>query len=135
MLREMELPASVPWLIAEAILLTIVAAATQTLKIYAAIALGHLAKKHRALWALLAYVGIGIVMNILLAIGTANGLIGRLLENMLNIGFFSVNGHFNVTAAGMSAGAMGSVILAEILIGTLYFFVTRYILKRHLNLE
>ena len=35
----------------------------------------------------------------------------------------------------MAAGAMGSVILAEVLLGAAFFFLTNFILKKHLNLE
>ena len=113
----------------------IVTAAAQTLKIYAAIALGHLAKKHRALWALLSYVGIGLVLNILFGVGVSNGLVGRLFGFGASWGFFAENGEITVNGLGMAAGAMGSAILMELILCAAFFFLTRYILKRHLNLE
>lgn len=134
-LGQLDIPAGVPWLIVEAVLLVIVSAAAQTLKIYTAIALGHLAKKHRALWALLAYVGIGLVLNILFGVGISSGLVGRMLGFGANTAIFSASGALSGTAVGAAAGAMGSVILAELLVSAAYFFVTRGILMRHLNLE
>ncbi|MBR2583099.1 MAG: hypothetical protein IKD61_06870, partial [Oscillospiraceae bacterium] len=88
MLGQIELPSAFPWLIVEGIFLVLISAAEQTLKIYAAIALGHLAKRHRALWALLSYVGIGFALNILFGIGVSNGLVERLLGFGSNITIF-----------------------------------------------
>ncbi len=134
-LGQLNIPAGVPWLIVEAIFLVLVTAAAQTLKIYTAIALGHLAKKHRVLWALLAYVGIGVVLNTLFGVGVSSGLVGRVLGLGSSWGIFTANGELTVSGMGMMAGAMGSAILTELLIGAVFFFVTRYILKNHLNLE
>ena len=134
-LGQLKLPSGIPWLIVEGVLLVIVTAAAQTLKIYASIALGHLAKKHRALWALLSYVGIGVVLNILFGVGVSNGLVGRLFGFGASWGFFAENGEITVNGLGMAAGAMGSAILMELILCAAFFFLTRYILKRHLNLE
>ena len=134
-LGKLQLPPSAPWLVAEAVLVLIAVAATETLKIYLAIALGHLAKKHRGLWALIAYVGIGIVLNILFGAGISSGIVERLLGFGSSWGFFSANGSVTVSGLGMAAGAMGSVILAEVLLGAAFFFLTNFILKKHLNLE
>jgi len=35
----------------------------------------------------------------------------------------------------MAAGAIGSAIATELLLGAAFFFLTRYILRRRLNLE
>ena len=134
-LGQLKLPSGIPWLIVEGVLLVIVTAAAQTLRIYAAIALGHLAKKHRALWALLSYVGIGVVLNILFGVGVSNGLVGRLFGFGASWGFFAENGEITVDGLGMAAGAMGSAMLMELILCAAFFFLTRYILKRHLNLE
>ena len=132
---QLNVPSGFPWVIAEAVFLMLITAAAQTLKIYAAIALGHLAKKHRAIWALLAYIGIGVVLNILFGVGVSSGLVNRLLGFGSSWGIFAANGELTVNGLGMAAGAMGSAILAELLIGAAFFFLTRYILRRHLNLE
>ena len=134
-LGQLKLPSGIPWLIVEGVLLVIVTAAAQTLKIYASIALGHLAKKHRALWALLSYVGIGVVLNILFGVGVSNGLVGRLFGFGASWGFFAENGEITVNGLGMAAGAMGSAMLMELILCAAFFFLTRYILKRRLNLE
>ena len=135
MLGQIELPSAFPWLIVEGIFLVLISAAEQTLKIYAAIALGHLAKKHRVLWALLAYVGIGVALNTLFGIGISSSLVGRMLGFCSNITIFSDSGALTSSAVGAAAAAMGSVILVELLIAALFFFLTRFILRKHLNLE
>lgn len=134
MFRQLDFPASTPWIIAEGIIVAIAMTATETLKIYAAISLGHLAKKHRILWAVLAYIGIDIVLNILFGFGISSGLLMRILGEG-SWGFFAENGSVTATGLGMMAGAMGSVLLWEILLGACYFFLSRFILKKHLNLE
>lgn len=131
-LSSLDFPKGFPWLVAESVLLGLVTAASQTLKIFAAISLGHLAKKHRALWGLLAYFGIGLVLNILFGVGVSSGLASRLLAN---ITIFTAAGDLTANAVGVGAGAMGSAILAELLLGAAFFFLTNFILKRHLNLE
>ena len=133
MFRQLEFPAATPWLIAEGILVAIVATATETLKIFAAISLGHLAKKHRVLWAILAYVGIDVALNILFGFGVSSGLLTRFFSG--SWGVFAENGTVTAHGLGMMAGAMGSVLLWEILLGTAFFFLSRFILKNKLNLE
>ena len=134
-LAQVALPVSLPWLIVECVVLSLVGIAAETLKIYAAIALGHLAKKHRVLWALLAYVGIGVALNTLFGIGISSSLVGRMLGFCSNITIFSDSGALTSSAVGAAAAAMGSVILVELLIAALFFFLTRFILRKHLNLE
>ena len=124
-LGQLELPSGIPWLIVEGILFVLITAALVTLKIYTAIAIGHLAKKHRALWGLLAYIGISIVLNILFSVGASSGLLWKLLSFDPSISGFSV---------GDVAFAIGMAILLETLLGAGFFFLTRFILKKHLNL-
>jgi hypothetical protein len=129
-LRQLNFPAATPWLVAEGIVVAIAMAATETLKIFAAISLGHLAKKHRVLWAVLAYVGIDVALNILFGFGVSSGLLVRILGDG-SWGYFADSS----ALAGVFAGAMGSVFLWQILLGAGFFFLSRFILKRHLNLE
>ena len=133
MFRQLDFPAAAPWLVIEGIVVGIAMTATETLKIFAAISLGHLAKKHRVLWAVLAYVGIDIALNILLGFEVSSGLLARIFSH--SWGLFSDSGAITSSGLGMMAGAMGSVLLWEVLLGAAFFFLTRYILKKHLNLE
>ena len=132
--RASSFAAATPWLVAEGIVVAIAMADTETLKIFAAISLGHLAKKHRVLWAVLAYVGIDLALNILFGAGVSSGLLVRILGSG-SWGFFADSGEITAHGLGMMAGAMGSVLLWEILLGTGFFFLSRFILKKHLNLE
>ncbi|MBR0040573.1 MAG: hypothetical protein IJP64_04240 [Oscillospiraceae bacterium] len=134
MFRQLDFPAATPWLVAEGVIVAIAATAAETLKIYAAISLGHLAKKHRVLWAVLAYVGIDVVLNILFGFGVSSGLLMRILGSG-SWGFFADSGEITAHGLGMMAGAMGSVLFWEVLLGTGFFFLSRFILKKHLNLE
>ena len=134
MFRQLDVPAATPWLVAEGVIVAIAATAAETLKIYAAISLGHLAKKHRVLWAVLAYVGIDVVLNILFGFGVSSGLLMRILGSG-SWGFFADSGEITAHGLGMMAGAMGSVLFWEVLLGTGFFFLSRFILKKHLNLE
>ena len=128
MLRGLDFPAVTPLLILEALLLVIAMTAAETLKIYAAISLGHLAKRHRVFYAILAYLGINVALNIIMGAGVSTGLLSRLAGN------FDWTA-FSGSGTGVIAGGMASVILWELLIGTAFFFITRTILKNHLNLE
>ena len=134
MLRQLDFPAAAPWLVAEGVIVAIAMAATETLKIYAAISLGHLAKKHRALWAVLAYVGIDFALNTLVGAGISTGLLSHLLGDG-SWGIFADSGEITATGLGIMAASMGSVLLWEILLGAGFFFLSRFILKKHLNLE
>ena len=133
MFRQIDFPAATPWLISEALLVGLAAAATETLKIYAAISLGHLAKRRRVLWAVLAYVGIDVALNILLGFEASSGLLARIFSG--SWGFFADSGAVTAHGLGILAGAMGSVLLWELLLGAAFFFLSRFILKKHLNLE
>ena len=134
-LRKLQLPAATPWLFAEALLVLLAVAAAATLKIYLAIALGHLAKKHRALWALLAYIGIGVALNAVFGIAMNSGLLPRILGRGMSWGLSYVDDVLTLNSPGAAAGALGSALLFELLLCALYFFLTRTILTRRLNLE
>ena len=76
-LKEADLPASVPLFLLEILVLILFTVAKETLKIYASIALGHLAKKHRVLWAILAYFGITTLESLARGLVISNGSMGR----------------------------------------------------------
>ena len=60
------LPAGTGWVIAEFAVYMLIGAAVTILQIYTAISIGHLAKKHRGWFALLAYVGISIAVSVVM---------------------------------------------------------------------
>ncbi len=131
-LRGFDLPRGIGWLIAEFVLLAVVGTATSNLQIYQAIALGHLAKKHRAAMAVVAFVGINVALSILSFLGIDRlGSAAKWLTDMtLTIDETGIHG-----ALGGAAAGVGMMLLWQIVLGVIFFFGTKLILDRKLNLE
>ena len=134
-LRVNPLPAGTGWLIAEFAVYMLIAAAVSILQIYTAISIGHLAKKNRGWFALLAYVGISIAFSIIM-----NGCMSLLQSDafpnvLLNWEFCLDDTGWHVQGVGMMASALGIYIGLDLLVGTGFFFATRAILSKRLNLE
>lgn len=134
-LRVNPLPAGTDWLIAEFAVYMLIAAAVTILQIYTAISIGHLAKKNRGWFALLAYVGISIAFSIIM-----NGCMSLLQSDafpdvLLNWEFCLDDTGWHVQGVGMMASAIGIYIGLDLLVGTGFFFATRAILSKRLNLE
>lgn len=134
-LRVNPLPAGTGWLIAEFAVYMLIAAAVTILQIYTAISIGHLAKKNRGWFALLAYVGISIAFSIIM-----NGCMSLLQSDafpdvLLNWEFCLDDTGWHVQGVGMMASAIGIYIGLDLLVGTGFFFATRAILSKCLNLE
>lgn len=134
-LRDNPLPAGTGWVMAEFAVYTLVAMAAANLQIYTAISIGHLAKKHRGWIALLAYVGISIAFSIIM-----NGCMSLLQSDafpnvLLNWEFCLDDTGWHVQGVGMMAAALGVALGLELLKGVGFFFATRAILSKRLNLE
>ena len=134
-LRVNPLPAGTGWVVAEFIVYTLIAAAVSILQIYTAISIGHLAKKNRGWLALLAYIGISIAFSIIM-----NGCMSLLQSDafpnvLLNWEFCLDDTGWHVQGVGMMASTIGIGIGLELLKGTGFFFATRAILSKRLNLE
>ena len=134
-LRDNPLPAGTGWVMAEFAVYMLVAMAAANLQIYTAISIGHLAKKHRGWIALLAYVGISIAFSIIM-----NGCISLLQSDafpnvLLNWEFCLDDTGWHVQGVGMMAAALGVALGLELLKGVGFFFATRAILSKRLNLE
>ena len=134
-LRVNPLPAGTGWLIAEFAVYMLIAAAVTILQIYTAMSIGHLAKKNRGWFALLAYVGISIAFSIIM-----NGCMSLLQSDafpdvLLNWEFCLDDTGWHVQGVGMMASAIGIYIGLDLLVGTGFFFATRAILSKRLNLE
>ena len=130
------LPAGTGWLITEFAVYMLIGAAVTILQIYTAISIGHLAKKNRGWFALLAYVGISIAFSIIM-----NGCMSLFLQTdafpngLLNWEFYLDDAGWHVQGIGMMASALGIYIGLDLLVGTGFFFATRAILSKRLNLE
>lgn len=134
-LRVNPLPAGTGWVVAEFIVYTLIAAAVSILQIYTAISIGHLGKKNRGWLALLAYIGISIAFSIIM-----NGCMSLLQSDafpnvLLNWEFCLDDTGWHVQGVGMMASTIGIGIGLELLKGTGFFFATRAILDKRLNLE
>ena len=135
-LRVNPLPAGTGWLIVEFAVYMLIGAAVTILQIYTAISIGHLAKKNRGWFALLAYVGISIAFSIIM-----NGCMSLFLQTdafpnvPLNWEFYLDDAGWHVQGVGMMASALGIYIGLALLEGTGFFFATRAILSKRLNLE
>ena len=135
-LRVNPLPTGTGWVIAEFVVYSLIGMATTILQIYTAISIGHLAKKNRGWFALLAYVGISIAFSIIM-----NGCMSLLLQSdafpnvLLNWEFCLDDTGWHVQGVGMMASALGIYIGLALLEGTGFFFATRAILDKRLNLE
>ncbi|MBQ7737362.1 MAG: hypothetical protein IJT62_05950 [Oscillospiraceae bacterium] len=134
LLREVELPRGLGWVLAEFLVLVLVGTLTSCLHIYQAVALGHLAKKHRGAWAVVAYIGIDILLSIVLnAIGHMR-FPWQLLDRFE---FYFENGvlHSSVGAIQAALAGIGIALLWQLVLGVIFFFGTKVVLDRKLNLE
>jgi hypothetical protein len=119
---------SVPVILAETVVVGLLALAAQLLEIYFAIIVGgQVAKKHRVLAAigmyLLINLGVGIVSSVFMSVVTfGEGVSTLVLNTAQEVGTFmtTIFGWYGVLFAGLSV---------------LFFFVSRSILRRNLNLQ
>ncbi len=135
-LRVNPLPAGTGWVIAEFVVYSLIGMATAILQIYTAISVGHLAKKNRGWFALLAYVGISIAVSILTRVCMSVFFqSGSFSEMLLGWQVTVDSAGWRTQGVGMTASTLGIGIGLELLKGTAFFFATRAILDKRLNLE
>ena len=114
-----------------AVLTAVASVAAGLQQIYMALAVGHLARKHRILLAVLFYYGLNVIYQ---SVSTTISAISayRLTTVDFDALFTYLDTHPPVQLVNASLG----VSLAIMLIGNLvYFFVTELILRKRLNLE
>ncbi len=134
-LRVNPLPAGTGWVVAEFIVYTLIAAAVSILQIYTAISIGHLAKKKprmvcaaclcRHQHRLQHYYEWVHVAPPVRCISQCAVELGVLLDDT----------GWHVQGVGTMASTIGIGIGLELLKGTGFFFATRAILSKRLNLE
>ena len=130
-----QFPAATPWLVAEGLLVCLASLGTETLQIYAAISLGHLARRHRVLWAILAFLGINMAKNILFSGAISTGLVDWIIGAGDWGAMFTDSGMVTFFGLGKIAWIMGWALLWELLLGAGFFLLSRAILQKRLNLE
>ena len=111
----------------ELVLMAILAAAEKTLHMYAAMSIGHLAKKQRIALSMVAYVAINVVGTQLLAL-----LIRA--AGKLDLHFPWDYTDF-VSSLGSMCASLAGILLLELAACGLLWVVSEYILKKKLNLE
>ena len=112
----------------EALILCILGSVSFCLRAYSAMAIGFSRPSHKGLFSVAAYIGIGVVLQIL----------GGIVISLLNDSWFHrllLGWEPNVSVvAGMHLG-MWLLILLEIIYAAVFYFLTVYFLQKHLNLE
>ncbi len=129
-LSEIPFPRGTGWLAAEMVILALVVTVVSTLQIYQAIALGHLSSKHRGGMALLFYVVINVALSILTTAFAGIGV--NRFGDLISFSFDGTGCHGAVSAV---AGGLGVTMLWNLILGAVFFFGTKLILDRKLNLE
>jgi len=110
------------------VVLCVTSTAEEIYRIYMAMAIGHTAKKHRVGWSVVAYLGVVMVQSALANIIT------------FNTNWFNFWTRASDLLSGLSVAqeiVVGELILSVgyALLTLLFFFVTRQILEKRLNLE
>lgn len=111
-------------LVIESVVLIVVTILEAVYEIYAAMAIGHLAKKHRVGWSFVAYIGISIVLTFLMSLFGAVQL-PDIIERAI---------------AGWSDTAVIQLMMIGLIVVTViqavaFFIITERILSKRLNLE
>lgn len=137
-LRESHSFTGMGWLAAEFLVYAIAATATASLQIYTAVSIGHLAKKHRIGFSLLAYVGLSVAVSTILSTCTTllmnSDAVSQLASNAWAFGI-NADGVVVAQGVGFAAATIGIALGLELIKGTGFFFATRAILDKRLNLE
>ncbi len=96
------------------------------LMIYAAIAIGHLANRNRILCSFGAFLGLSIIAQTIQMI-----VISILSKNLFHVAAFESD----IVPAGLMQTMLLTAVIIEVILGIGYFFVTKVILSKKLNLE
>lgn len=119
------------WLVAvEAIAFVLVSILACTLQIYASITVGSYCSKHKLLAGFGAFIGFGVVQQIVCSIllGAYTG--GQQMDDFLH--------SHTLTDWAMlhtAAGFLGAIILFNLIFGAAFYFLTNWLLSKKLNLE
>ena len=131
-------------LIAMGVLLVCLAIAsvfTCIFQCYLSMSLGHLASKGRVVLSILAFLGINMVKSTIFNTGVMGiAAESRMFEPLLNavkrfFDMWGVSQQSTESALGLLLVGLLVVLLLEIIEGMLYYFFTRMILKKRLNLD
>jgi hypothetical protein len=116
-------------LIIEGIVLILITAACSIVTIYAAMAVGNLSGKHRVLLSLGAYIGFGVVEQIVSTI-----ILFAIPHDWYNV-FDRVTDLNYMPAVNAAQAFMLGMIIFTAVFGVAYYIFTNWLLKKKLNLE
>lgn len=112
-------------IIVEAIVMMILISAAFVLQIYASISIGHQANNHKGLLSVVTFIGLAIAQSVIESILGVNGVFNFHISNSGEI----ANG------VSMAQEGMLVTILTAVAFGTIYYIITRLLMKYKLNLE
>ena len=115
----------------EVLILLIVMAAASNYRLYAAMAVGQLAGRHKIALSVAAYLGIGVVLML------AVSLLGTIFSTDLFSGVFEVIADWTkgMEPTGIASAVLAVGILSQVFLTVLFHILTEQILRRRLNLE
>lgn len=126
-INRVGLPAYV--LIAEFIIAALLSTAVGIVTIYAAMAVGNFSGKHRVLVSLAAYIGFGVIEQIVASI------ILFAMPKDWEINFDHITWENYMPALNTMQAIFLGMIIFTLFFGVLYYWFTNFILKKKLNLE
>ena len=103
----------------------ILISAAFVLQIYASISIGHQANNHKGLLSVVTFIGLAIAQSVIESILGVNGVFNFHISNSGEI----ANG------VSMAQEGMLVTILTAVAFGTIYYIITRLLMKYKLNLE
>lgn len=109
----------------ELVLLALTGLVASITQLYVSMAIGHLFGKNRIAGSIIAYVGIGMALNVLFTLGAS-------LLSILGIETWA---DWNTNYSAVAHFVLWLLILADTVVSVVFFFGTTYILKNKLNLE
>lgn len=112
----------------EFIISMIVGTLASMLQIYVSIALGQLSNKHKIVMAVVAYIAISTVIQMVMTIGSVSFFVGAETTGLGT--FFAA-----MDPIDMLQWMINGLTIINLVLGTAMFFVTTYLLKHKLNLE
>jgi uncharacterized membrane protein YidH (DUF202 family) len=113
----------------EVIVLFVVSALGGVVSIYAAITIGNMSSKHKLLAGVGAYLGFGIIKQIVASI-----IISSFSKSFVNYFNFMNSGNTHVILNGMSTILLGTIVY-QLVFALAFYFFTDWMLKKKLNLE
>lgn len=122
----------IPQMIVEVIALMIIGSISSILMFYACLSIGQLFAKHKIAGAVLSYFGFYVILQIINTIVMSISMLGD--SSFFRIAMTETDISAN-TAIHLFNGIFLWIIILQIIMTVVYYFVTRLILSKRLNLE